>query len=113
MDDGVVFLGHGFQDGGNQVRARRQGYVFLGSGADGPDRRLGVVADATGDDGQRNPFRFQGFDESADIERHVDHHQVGALADSQRRQAGIRGVYLFDPGAALNSDLAGGADLAF
>ena len=113
MDDGEVLFGDGFQHGGDKVGVRRQGDVFLGSGADCPDRRLGVIANSAGDDGKGDVFALQGLDEISDIQRYIDHCQVGAIAAPERGQAGFGRIHLFDLGAALNGDLAGGADLAF
>ena len=112
VDDGVAFLRHGGEHGGDEVRVRGQRDIFLGSRLDGADRGPGVGADAAGDHGHRNPFPVKAFDEGGHVQAHVDHHQVRALAVAQGLEAAFDVIGLGHLGAAGKGDLSGRADLA-
>ena len=99
------------QDGGDQFRIRRQGDVFLGTGLDGADRGLAVVADAASDDGKGDAFAFQRGDQARDVGVHVDHDQVRTLSRAQLIKGPVDRFGLLDLGSLLHRDLACGADL--
>jgi hypothetical protein len=96
----------------DELRIRGQRDIFLGAGPDGFDGGIRVVAGTAGDDRQADAFGFQALDQAADVEAHIAHHQVRALAGAQRVQGrfDIFGMGNFRP--AGNGNLAGGADLA-
>ena len=108
----MAFLGDGGQDGGDQFGVGRQRHIFLGSGLDGADCRLGVAANATGDDRHDDALGSQAVDQSGDVLFDVDHHQVGALAAAQLLQTAFDILSLRHLGAAGYGDLRSGADLA-
>ena len=87
IEQRVALLGDRLEHRGDQLGVGRQRDVFLGAGLDGADRGAGIGADAAGHHRHADALRRQAVDQAGDVELHVHHHQVGALAGAQRRQA--------------------------
>ena len=102
-------------DGGehrrDQLRIGRQRDVFLGAGVDGVDSGARVIGDAAGDDRHMDAFGVEALDEVADIERDVDHQQVGAATGAQHGERLLVAFGVGDGGALVHRDLARGGEL--
>ncbi len=112
-EQGVAFLRHRLEHGGDHLGVGRQRQIFLGAGPDGADRGGGIGADAAGDDRDVDALLTQAVDHPRDVELHVHHEEIGALARAQRDERLFDVVDMGDGGAARERDLAGGADIAF
>ena len=86
IDQLAVIVGDGGEHGRDQLGIGRQRDVFLGAGVDRGDRGAGVVLDAAGDDRHVDVLELELLDQIADVERDLDHQQVGALAGAQHRE---------------------------
>ncbi len=69
-------------------------------------------SDAAGDDRQVDALELQALDHALNVEIHVDHHQVGALAAAQRVHRLIDIQDMGNLGAARKRDLTGSGDVA-
>ena len=105
-------LGDGGEHRGDQRGVGRQRDVLLGAGADRLDRQGGVGADAAGHHRDRDALVFQGLDQGADLDAHVNHEQIRALAGTQRAERAGNVIDMRDLGAALERDLAGACDVS-
>ena len=110
-DQRVGFLGHGLEDRSDEFGIGRQRDVFLGARLDGAHRRLGVGADTVGDDRNADALVLERFDESRDVEFHVDHDEIGALPRPREFKGGARVRRMADLGAMIEGDLAGRSNL--
>ena len=112
IDQIAAVIGDGGEHGGDQLGVRRQRDVFLGAGMDRGDRGAGVGRGAAGDDRGMDAFGLERRDQSADVDRDIDHQQVGAAARAQHgeRLAAVRGVG--DERALVHRDLGRGGELA-
>ena len=112
IDEGVAVDRDRLQYGGDQFGIRGQGDIFLGARFDRAHRRIGIVADAASDDRNEDALQLQTLDHPRDVELHVHHQQIGALAGAQRAEAMLDIVRMGDGRAAIERDLAGGAEMA-
>src|SRR5262249_26317400 len=76
----VGVVGDGRQYGADHLGIRRQRDVFPGARADGRNAGLRIVIGATGYDWHRNALGFEPQYEVANVDRNVDHQEVGAFA---------------------------------
>ena len=83
IDQLAGVVGDGGEHRRDQLGIGRQRDVFLGAGVDGGDRRARVVAHAAGDDRHRDALGVETAHQVADVERDIDHQQVGAAAGAQ------------------------------
>ncbi len=107
----MAFFGNGLEDGGNQVGFGGQGDEFLGTGLDGIDRTIDVIADATRDNRDIDPFTMHGFDQGCNIKGDVSHDKIDPVACAQDIQRCRDTFGQLDCCAACHRDLAGCADL--
>ena len=112
IDQFAGIVGDGREHRRDQFRIGRQRDVFLGAGMDGGDRGAGVGADAAGDDRHRDALGFEPQHQVADVERDVDHHEIGAAAGAQHVERLIDVARVGDAGAAIHRDLGRGGELA-
>ncbi len=98
-------VGHGGQDGGDQVRLGRQGDELLGPGADGVGRLARVSVDAAGDDRHMDALGVVGGDQGGDVDAVVDHQQVRALPPAQLLGRLIGALDVLDLGAVRHGHL--------
>ena len=79
---------------------------------DGGDRGAGVGGGAAGDDRRVDVLGFEPVHELADVDRDIDHQQIGAAAGAQHgeRLGDVGGVG--DRGALIHRDLGRGGELA-
>ena len=112
VDQLARVVGDGGEHGRDQLRIGRQRDVFLGAGVDRGDRGAGVVLDAAGDDRHVDVLGSSLATRSRDVERDVDHQQVGAAAGAQHRERLVDAVGVGDGGAAVHRDLGRGGELA-
>jgi hypothetical protein len=97
---------------GDQFCVGRQWNVFLGAGMDGGDRGARIGGGTAGDDRRMDVLGLKPGDKIADVERDVDHQQVGAAAGAQHRQrlGDVGGVG--DHRALVHCDLGRDGELA-
>ncbi len=112
IDQLAGVVADGRQHRRDQFRVGRQRDVFLGAGVDGGDRGAGVVAHAAGHDRHRDALRFEPLHQVADVQRHVDHQQIGAASRSQHRQGLVDAFGVGDARALLHRELGRGGKLA-
>ncbi len=112
IDERVAVGRDRLQHRGDQLGIRGEGDVFLGAGLDRAYGRVGVVADAASDDRNEDTLLLQAFDHPRDVELHIHHQQIGTLAGAQRAEAVVDIVGMGDGRAAIERDLAGGAEMA-
>ena len=112
VDQFAAVVGDGGEHGGDQFGVGRQRDVFLGAGLDRGDRGARVGRGAAGDDRRVDVLGLEPGDQLADVERDVDHQQVGAAAGAQHgeRLGDVRGVG--DRRALVHRDLGRGGELA-
>ena len=99
IDQLARVVGDGGEHGGDQLGIGRQRDVLLGAGVDGGDRGAGVVAHPAGDDRHRDALGLEAAHQVADVERDVDHQQVGAAAGAQHVERLLDGLGVGDAGA--------------
>ncbi|MNQ95635.1 hypothetical protein D3C85_1112010 [compost metagenome] len=104
-DHRALVVGHGRQNGGDQVRLGRQGDELLGPGADGVGGLLRVSVHAAGDDGHEDALGVVGGDQGGDVDAVVDHHQVGPLPATQLLGRLIGALDVLDLGAVRHGHL--------
>ena len=95
----------------DQLRVGRQRDILLGAGMDGGDGGAGVVAGPAGDDRHGDALGFEAEHEIADVERDIDHQQVGAAAGAQHRERLLDRFGMGDAGALLHRELGRGGEL--
>jgi hypothetical protein len=111
-DQLAVIVGDGGEHGRDQLGIGRQRDVFLGAGMDRGNRGAGVVLDAAGDDRHVDVLELELLDQGADVDRDLDHQEVGALAGAQHGQRLLDRLGVGDAGAAVHRDLGRGGELA-
>jgi hypothetical protein len=111
-DHRTVVVGDGGQDGGDQLGVRRQRDEFLGPGLDrrGGPHRIGV--DAAGHHRHPDPLGLVGGDQARDVERVVDHQQVGPLPGPQRVGRGFARFDVRDLGPGVHRHFHGDRELS-
>ncbi len=104
-DHRSLVVGHGRQDGGDQIRLGRQGDELLGPGADGVGGFARVGVDAAGHDRHMDALGVVGGDQGGDVDAIVDHQQVRALPPAQLLGRLIGALDVLDLGAVRHGHL--------
>ena len=112
VDQLARVVGDGGEHRRDQLGIGRQRDVFLGAGVDRGDRGAGVVLDAAGDDRHVDVLELEPRDQVADVDRDLDHQQVGALPERSTASAWSMRFGVGDGGAAVHRDLGRGGELA-
>ena len=112
IDQFARVIGDGREHGSNQFRVGRQRDIFLGAGMDRRDRGAGIGCGAAGDNRSVDMLGFEPVDELANVERDIDHEQIGAAAGAQHRERLGDIGRMHDRGAPIHRDLGRGGELA-
>ena len=96
----------------DQLGIGRQRDVLLGAGMDGGDRGARVVAHPAGDDRHREALGREAEHQVADVQRDVDHQEVGAAAAAQHGERLLDGLGVGDAGTLRHRELGRGGELA-
>ncbi len=113
VDQFAAVVGDGGEHRGDQFRVRRQRDVFLGAGMDGRDRGARIGPGAAGDDRHMDVLGLEPRHQIADIERDIDHQEVGAAAGTQHRQRLGNVGRVGDGRSLVHRDLGRGRELTF
>ena len=108
----AVIVGDGGEHRRDQLGIGRQRDVFLGAGMDRGDRGAGVGSRCRRRRSERGCARLEPRDQVADVDRDVDHQQVGAAAGAQHGQRLSMRLGVGDVGALVHRDLGRGGELA-
>ena len=103
--------GDGGEHGGDQLGIGRQRQEILRTGANGAQRRLGILGAAAGDDGGGDALLKQGLHQPGDVMGDVAEDQVRPLG-AQHLKAGQGAIGLQQPRAAGMGQPASLAQLA-
>ncbi len=106
------FVGNGREHRSDQVGIGWKGKIFLGAGADGIHGAPGIGSDSAGDHRGANALRGEGAHQQADIEGHIAHDEVRAVALAKLRKPLIDAVRVHDFRALIHGDFCRRAKLA-
>ena len=107
-----MIVGDRREHGRDQLRIGRQRDVFFRARMDRGDRRARVGRHAARDHRHGDVLGLEPRDQIADVDRDLDHQQVGAAAGAQHAQRHLGVVRVGDARALVHGELGGERELA-
>ncbi len=111
IDEVAVIVGDRRKHGGDQFGIGRQRDVFFRARMDRGHGRARVGRGAAGDHRHGDVLGFEPRDQIADVDRDLDHQQVGAAAGAQHAQRHLGAIGMRDGRALFHGEFGGEREL--